>query len=468
MLEIAVVDAGADERLRAIAWLQTHFDSDAPGMEFFPRTNIKPVSVSELPFNATPDIIVIGSALAAGPADDISHIRKTVPEVPIILIAPERGFSVAIVEYLARSGIDEIFSPSISTTELINRFVILASRIKKPSTASLVVVEAAKGGVGATSISAALGEYVAESGKKTLLIDCDCETQSLSRFLQVRPFFNDSLQTIIDGGRPVTGDFVEQCATRVWSDLPTLWCMSPVNNGVLEGTLSSHTARILISLFETLDQMFDVIVVDASKASGTLRRILHRAADQVIFVVESDPAAVYASVEKIKRIREEIAPDSVIRIVENARSPRRGLSRAAMIEEFERFAGIERAQWCSRAVPFSSTVSSWPGSGCTPFSLASRSAKRAFTSVAIEASLVDLPERSSLSDRVGSSLAQWCSAMFALIKSAGRVSPRAQSLPPKPVPQELPPVPSCGEISWRPDLSKTVEQYVTSPKPISV
>lgn len=468
MLEISIVDAGADERLHVLAWLQAHFESEAPGMEFFPRTNLKPVSVSELRFNATPDIIVIGSALAAGPADDILHIRKIVPEVPIILLAPEKGFSVSVVEYFARIGIDEIFSATISTSELVNRFVILASRIKKHSTARLVIVEAAKGGVGATSVSAALGECSAEGGKKTLLVDCDCEGQALSRFLQVRPFFNDALQTIIDGGRPVSGDFVEQCTGQVWADLSTLWCMPPVSDGVLVGALSSHTSRILISLFETLDQMFDTIIVDASRASGTWRRILHRAADQVVFVIESDPAAVCASVEKIKRIREELAPDTTITIVENARSPRRSLPRTAMIEELERFAGITKESWCSRGIPFSSTISHWPGSGCTPFSLASGATKRTFMHVSGELGLSEKVEQPSLFKRLQQIFITGRDFFVARFKAHSRVR-EPQQLPLSPLTaQELPSSLACVEIPWIPDVSQSVEQYVTAPKPILV
>ena len=379
MLQISVVDSSAEERLSTLQWLQQIFLSEVEGIEFVPRVSFRPVSISELKFQSTPDIVVIGPSLSSGPSDDLNHIKKAVANIPVVVITNNSQISLGTVEYLSRIGIEEILSRDIQPQELIRRFVMLASKVRRLVSGSLIVVESAKGGVGATSIAAGLGELFADSAKKTLLVDMDIERQALSRFLQTRPFLNEPLQAILDSHRPISNDFVEQCVVQVWADLPNLHCMPPCAEGALEGTLSTQTSRILINLLEMLDTMYDVVIVDASQVSGTLRRILHRAADTVLFVTESDPASVYASFEKLKRIRDEISPDAQLRIIENrSRLKGGGLSRSELVREFERVVGSKNQEWIQSIIPYNAASSRWPGSGLTSYSAGTRASQKAF------------------------------------------------------------------------------------------
>jgi len=215
----------------------------------------------------------------------------------------------------------------------------------------------------------------------------------------------------------------------------------------------------LISLFEILDQIFDLVIVDGSTTSGTFRRLLHRAADRVLLVTEPDPAAIYASFEKVTRIKQEISPDTTLHLVENQRSTSRGLSAALMIEEFERVAGIGASQWCSRRIPFSREIASWPGSGSTPFSLGSTKARKAFSTMAFQLSLVE--------ETVGASEA-WMSRSWkgvaAVLRAARKHIPKRQNREQKILPVEMRP-----RLEW---LNSTqsevdiVDRYITPPQPV--
>jgi cellulose biosynthesis protein BcsQ len=403
MLQISVVDSSAEERLRTLQWLEQIFEGEVEGAEFAPRVSFRPVSISEIKFQNIPDIVIIGPSLSSGPTDDLSHIKKAVAHVPVVVVTKNSRISLATVEYLSRIGIEEIVSRDIEPQELIRRFVMLTSKLRRSESGSLVVVESAKGGVGATSIIAGLGELIAESGKKTLLVDMDSERQALSRFLQARPFINEPLQAILDSHRPLSNDFVQQCIIQVWGDLPNFYCMPPCVQGVLDGTLSTQLARILINLFEMLDINHDIVIVDASQATGTLRRILHRAADTVLFVTEGDPASVYASFDKLKRIREEMSPDARLRIVQNcSRLRAAGLSRVELQREFERVVGTVDSEWIQVTIPYSARSSRWPGSGLTSYSAGTHHIQKAFRSMRNE--LLNIPADESFIKRLSQNL----------------------------------------------------------------
>ncbi len=471
MLQISVVDSSAEERLRTLEWLQQVFQSEVEGIEFVPRVSFRPASISELKFQSTPDIVVIGPGLSSGPSDDLSHIKKVVSSVPVIVVTNTAQISLGTVEYLSRIGIEEILSRDIQPQELIRRFVMLTSKVRRLVSGNLIVVESAKGGVGATSIAAGLGELFADSGKKTLLVDMDSERQALSRFLQTRPFLNEPLQAILDSHRPISTDFVQQCVVPVWADLPNLNCMPPCAEGALEGTLSTQISRILINLFEMLDTMYDVVVVDASQASGTLRRILHRAADTVLFVTESDPASVYASFEKLKRIRDEISPEAQLRIIENcSRLKGGGLSRSELLREFERVVGLGKQEWIQNSIPYSAISSRWPGSGLTSYSAGTRASQKAFRALRDELLGVETNAH-SLSVLSQSIKSLWARFFKNQTNSSGKVQSLKSEIKgvikEKTKEKELPGQDQLRQLDWQSRVggkNKLIDNFVTAPQ----
>jgi cellulose biosynthesis protein BcsQ len=318
--------------------------------------------------------LIIGPGLLRGPKDEIAHITKAVPHTPLIAVSDENALPLSSIEYLARLGVEEVLPRAVSAADFLRRLVMLSSRVSKRQKGSLIVVEGAKGGVGATTVAAGLAESYIEAGFRTLLIDLDCYTQALSRFLHVRPFVNETLQAILEGARPLAQDFIEQCCVPVWSDISELRCMTPTHRSVLEGVISPQRARILVNLLEALDGLFDCIVIDAGSIRGALGTIIRRAADSLILVTENDPASVFAASMVVQTAREELAADAKLLMLENRRCRvTSGIDSRLLRSEFKRLSGVEPEQWISGYLPFHKGVARWPGSGSTPFSIGGRS-----------------------------------------------------------------------------------------------
>lgn len=373
MLDVAVIDISVDERLKSIQWLERMLS-----VEQAPRFTFRPVRISDLAFQRLPDLVILGPSLAREAGSELSHIKTQMPEVPLVLIAPEQALSLSAVEYLGRSGIEDILTPDISATEMTRRLVIIASRVKrhKRDGGQLIFVDAAKGGVGGTTVAAALGELLAEQGKGVLLVDTDNIRQSLSRFLQARPFINEVLTAILRGERPVTPDFVNQSIVQVWADVPSLSCLPPAAPELFEERSHPLMAQHMVNVLEALEQKFDFIIVDGAACRGTLRRVLLRAADSVAFVTDGDPASVFASFEQLRRTREELSPDARIRMLLNHSSFRRGLRPSRVRDELIGMESLKEGEWCMESLPFCHKLSCWPGSGMAPYLSGSLAARR--------------------------------------------------------------------------------------------
>jgi hypothetical protein len=97
-------------------------------------------------------------------------------------------------------------------------------------------------------------------------------------------------------------------------------------------------------------------------------------------VIGNDPAALFASVERVSRIRSFISPQAELILVENA-PQRGGIPTALLHEEFNAAVGLAEDAWAESAIPYCSNAGRWPASGETMASLGQRSLKAALLSL---------------------------------------------------------------------------------------
>ncbi len=229
-----------------------------------------------------------------------------------------------------------------------------------------------KGGVGVTTIAAALADGFSAK-RSCALLDLDAETQDLSRFLQARPFLNENLQLLFDRARPITRETVEQCLITLW-DRNCVCIPPPPDSEALHDSNSGYS-RTLLSFLEVLDSMYEFVIVDAGGARGSLLRSILRAADALLFVVNNDPASLYASVDRLAQYRSWLAPEAQLILVENA-PLRRGLPHAFLLREFQSAAELStRDRFYT--IPASPSGARWPASGGTLYSCSKRNVVRA-------------------------------------------------------------------------------------------
>lgn len=381
MLKIVVVDTSAESRGKLVDRLHTLLAGAGPALELLPRIDIRPSAPEEIRFQEAPQLCIVGPTVIKANLVQVGTFRSQWPESPLVACLAEDSAELSTIEQLSRYGIDDIITLSTTAPEFLRRLVLLCRKSRKTKAGRLIVVDSGKGGLGVTSLAAALADAFASRGSKVTLVDFDTESQDLSRFIQARPFINESLQLLFDRQRPVSEEFVEQSIVHLWEHgRGSLSCMPPVPESEKLYGAESASARILISVFEILDFRSHFVIVDVGSARGALLRTLYRIADSVLFVVSNDPAALYASTNRFTELRGYLAPGAQIRLLINSLRPR-GLRSKALVNEFARTVGIHQADWLSTTIPYCAVAERWPGSGSTLFSLGKRSLKSSIDKV---------------------------------------------------------------------------------------
>lgn len=367
MLKVLVVEKTGEARSRACEFVQGLLPVDASSLEYLPRFDLSACSPDELRFRDAPSILIIGPSIINEDLVSAGALRRIHQTSACIAILPARKADLSTVEHLARMGIDDVVSPDITSTEFQNRLILIARRIARPRSGKLVLVESAKGGVGVTSLVAGMGEAAIAQGLRACVVDLDFETQDLSRFLQARPFISESLQQILDGERAISSEYTEQACVPVQVGQYEMACVPPPPESDAVHESRPDLIRRLVAFTEALDTEYDLVLIDAGACHGNSLRVLERVSDVVLCVVTNDAAALYASIDKVRKIRAQMSPTGKLVVVENA-AVGTGLDSSLMREEFRRLAGLAKEEWAA-PVPYSKASATWPGSGNTIFSL---------------------------------------------------------------------------------------------------
>lgn len=462
MLNIVVVDATAAARSRIAEWLQRLFKESSAEQVILPQLNVKQLSRQELKFHSKPDVCIIGDELIAGELTEVASIRKILPDTILLAVTNPQLESVYTIEQLARCGVDDTISSNVGSREFLKKIILLSRKAGAKKNGKLIVVAGGKGGVGVTTVAAGVAEALIESKQKVALVDFDFETQDLSRFLQVRPFINENLQLLFEQARPVTQEFVQQCLVPVWHDEPLLFCMPPIAESEDLFDARAGYVRTLIGILEVLDSSYDCVVVDVGSARGGFLNALYRTADQVVLVMNNDPAALFASLAKIDRIRSYLAPNAELTVVENSVS-RSGLPEKLLREEFSRAAKVSPDLWLFSPIPFCRSGSRWPGSGATIYAQGNRKIKQALQALVSRLGIV-IESKIRVGSRVAELIDLWALHKDKQLKNGsdveccdgGRVNGAAVARPQLPA--------GCGSSALIEGAAFEIEKGEVSPK----
>ena len=387
MIRVYLVDRTAESRQQLHASIEKLIETRDPELQYVPRLDLKILAPQELKFHPAPELVIVGTEIVGQEISQLSGFKKSLPQTPLLAFLPEGRERLAAIEQILRQGADDVLSLKIDPVTFFQKVLVHAQRSQGQRSGKLFLVDSGKGGVGVTSLTAALGEALAAKGKKACLIDLDFDSQDLTRFLQVRPFINENLENILRGQRSVNQDFVMQSVYPVWSDNELLHEVPPVTDNESIYDPLSGVSRIFLSVLEILDTSFDAILVDVGSARASLLQALYHVADGVIFVLNNDPASYYAASAKLTRYRALLAQNARVLLVENA--PRKeGLPASFLREELTQALGGDNLLWGPN-LSFSKQGSRWPGSGNTLYSSSGASFNATVEELLVLAELIE-------------------------------------------------------------------------------
>ena len=174
-----------------------------------------------------------------------------------------------------------------------------------------IAITSGKGGVGKTSLAVNLAVTLAQSGRRTCLVDGDLGLANVDVMLNLHP--RHSLRDVVTAGMPV-----EEIILQGPAGLEVI----PAASGVEAlADLSVVARQFLVKTLQSLSLRSDITVLDTGAGVSKTVLALTLAADQVLVVTTPEPTAItdaYAMVKILSHRRPSIAISLVVNQVEHA------------------------------------------------------------------------------------------------------------------------------------------------------
>lgn len=146
----------------------------------------------------------------------------------------------------------------------------------------VISVTSGKGGVGKSNVVSNLAIALSAQGKKVLILDADLGLGNLDVLLGLSPTYN--MNNVLNGEKSLAEIIVEG---------PAGIKIIPAGSGVQEFTsLGQHEKLKLLDELDTLEEQFDIMIVDTEAGISENVTYFSVAAQEIIVVVTPEPTSI--------------------------------------------------------------------------------------------------------------------------------------------------------------------------------
>lgn len=261
---------------------------------------------------APPTVAILGPGCYSDLEHCINRCRASYPKIPLALWLSNEIYASEAVE-LRRSLRVRVMP--IADLGQMAQFLLdcdaLGSGSRPRATHGTVMVLQCKGGVGATSMAAALAACWARNQMSVALFDLDDVNPQLTEWARVGASQRRLITDAVRAG-PVKAYKLRELLCPVDGyDGHLLVLGQPEHYGegfhfkadVLEGAPSS--SEYVVSALEELDQEYDVVVVDAGRSWGVATFAALQVVDRVVCVIDDDAVSLHRTLETVTRMARE-------------------------------------------------------------------------------------------------------------------------------------------------------------------
>jgi len=335
------------------------------------------------------DVVIMGSGIQDKAIGLARQATTSVPWIHIICYVTDEAYGGGAFRAAHSAGVRKVFPDTASPLDLLQELVAIHAEFRREGRTlegRLVVVTHAKGGVGATSISAALAEVCSVYGKRTLLWDLDVETRDLSRSLTVNGIEAKVVSSWVNGSREISRESFQDALIPISADVSVLM---PPDRMAESMDLVCHTDGIQIvqRIAELGRVTFDSIIIDTGGRMGPATGALLRMADVVLIVIDDSILGLTAVDLYLTFIKTLVSGmDRVTFVVNPYLGTLLGVSQLAA--ELEPAHQLGETPWRLPPVPNDTKAQLWPGSGRTLYSMGQRGTRAVLETIAREIDLI--------------------------------------------------------------------------------
>lgn len=378
------------------------------------------------------DVVVLGSGLGERATAIARQVKSVVPWIHVVMFVTDEAYSGGAFRAAHFVGVRKVLPDSASPLDFLQELVAIHAEFRREGRTRegrVVAVTHAKGGTGATSISAALAEVCSVYHRRTMLWDLDVETRDLCRALTVNGVEAKVVSAWVNGSRELSRESLKDALIPISSDVSVLM---PPDSMAESMDLVCHTDGMVIAqrIVELARVMHDVIIVDTAGRMGPATGSILRLADVVLVVIDDTILGLTAVDLYLSYVKTLVgSPERIVFVVNPYSGALLGVPQIAA--ELEPAHHLGEAPWRLPPVPNDPKAALWPGSGRTLYSMGQRSTRLALEQIAREIGIIDdgrpsVATSQGLSPTASSAPVESSSGGW-LSKIIGRKSPERQN-----------------------------------------
>jgi len=337
------------------------------------------------------DVLVLGSGLGDRAIAIARQAMSVVPWLHIIMFVTDESYGGGAFRAAHSVGVRKVFPDSASPLDFLQELVAIHAEFRRDGRTregKVIVVTHAKGGVGATSIAAALAEVASVYHRRTLLWDLDVETRDLSRSLTVNGAEAKVVSSWVNGSREISRESLKDALIPISSDVSVLM---PPDRMAESMDLVCHTdgLNIVQRIVELSRVMFDAVIVDTGGRMGPATGGLLRVADVVLIVIDDTILGLTAVDLYLTFVKTLVgSTDRIVFLVNPYSGALLGVPQIAA--ELEPAHHLGEAPWRLPPVPNDPKGALWPGSGRTLYSMGQKNTRVVLEKIAREIGLIEI------------------------------------------------------------------------------
>lgn len=340
------------------------------------------------------DVLVIGSGVAERGVVIARQAMAMVPWLHIIMFVSDEAYGGGAFRAAHSVGVRKVFPDSASPLDFLQELVAIHTEFRREGRARegrVITLAQAKGGVGATSVAAALAEVCSVYGRTTLLWDLDVETRDLSRALTVSGSGDRIVNAWINGSRELTRESLKDAIISISSEVSVLM---PPDKMAESMDFVCHTDGIGIvqRILELARVVFDVIIVDTAGRLGPATGALLRNSDSVGLVIDDSILGLTAVDLYLNFVKTLVGGVDRLAFVLNSYSGAM-LGIPQIAAELEPAHKLGDAPWRLPPIPNDPRGAKWPGTGRTLYGLGGKPTRSALEKIARELQMIDAQSR---------------------------------------------------------------------------
>jgi pilus assembly protein CpaE len=312
------------------------------------------------------------------------------PWLHMVMFVTDEAYGGGAFRAAHSVGVRKVFPDSAGPLDFLQELVAIHAEFRKEGRARegrVITIAHAKGGVGATSIAAALAEICSVYGKRAMLWDLDVETRDLSRSLTVNGSEAQVVSAWVNGSREISRESLKEALIPISSEVSVLM---PPDKMAESMDLVCHTDGMMMSqrVIEIARVLFDVVIVDTGGRIGPAAGAIIRNSDVVVVVIDDTVLGLTAVDLYLSFIKTLVGGvDRIVFLVNPYSGALMGVPQIAA--ELEPAHHLGEQAWRLPPIPNDPKGALWPGSGRTLYSMGQKATRLALEKVAREIGILD-------------------------------------------------------------------------------